>query len=341
MCTTSNELVSFGAAEDLVQAFRRFLSDHDIPVPDDSELGIACASMTNILLRHWDAALRDPNADIRKEFRDALALHAFLDNILDARNHAGFPQFLEHLKNLTKGGVRQNQWTSILDRLAPKLFELLIGLAAMHIGSGITLDHPTKSSGGTNPDVIVTIEGARWAFACKMLNTYDEGYPAKTKAYFDNIKDGVRQINNADVDHGLVIVSMKNAIDHNKAWPLLNPDAFKNGASPEYGSHHTAAEITDYFASAARKFHHDMLDEQGMDNVHALFAGSKARPVAVQYLHTVAAVTCCDTTMATPLQFLFAKTDDLGRAVADKLNRALQHRQYDPPSGNATPAPTV
>jgi len=45
-----------------------------------------------------------------------------------------------------------------------KMFELLIALAAMNMGTGLELDHPTKSSRGTNPDVIVTINGQRWAF---------------------------------------------------------------------------------------------------------------------------------------------------------------------------------
>jgi hypothetical protein len=44
------------------------------------------------------------------------------------------------------------------------MFELLIALAAMNMGTGLELDHPTKSSRGTNPDVIVTINGQRWAF---------------------------------------------------------------------------------------------------------------------------------------------------------------------------------
>lgn len=42
MCITSTELVSFDAAETLVQEFRRLLSDNDISIPDDSESGIAC-----------------------------------------------------------------------------------------------------------------------------------------------------------------------------------------------------------------------------------------------------------------------------------------------------------
>jgi hypothetical protein len=134
---------------------------------------------------------------------------------------------------------------------------------------------------------------------------------------------------------------MKNAIDHNQAWPLVNPDAYKHGASPEYGSHHTAEEITERSAGTARTFHQDMLNQEGEQHVLEVFAGSKARPVAIQYLHTVAAVTCCGTTMATPLQFLLAKTDDRGRAVAEKLNRALQHRRYDPPPSNPTPTPKV
>jgi hypothetical protein len=69
-----------------------------------------------------------------------------------------------------------------------------------------------------------------------------------------------------------------------------------------------------------------LLDEIGEEHVLAIFKGSKARPIVVQYLHTVGAVTCCDKTMATPLAFLLAKVDDIGRPVAEQLNQALQHR---------------
>jgi hypothetical protein len=320
------DLLSFADAEDLVQQFRDLLARHGIKLCDDSDLGVACGAMTSILLKHWDSALRDPRADIREEFRDALAVHALVHNALGAAQHPDFAQLLDHFGELAKGGVRQNQWTNVLDRIAPKVFELLIALAAMNMGTGLELDHPTKSSRGTNPDVIVTIDGQRWAFACKMLNTFAPGAPAKVRAYFDNILDGVRQINNATVDHGMVVVSMKNVIDHERAWPLRNAEAFKHGAEPEYDSYHSAEEITDLLATESRALHQAMLDEVGEENVLALFKNGKARPVVVQYLHTVGAVTCRDRTMATPLAFLFARIDDVGLPIATLLNRALQHR---------------
>ena len=326
MCVDGfRDLVSFADAEDLVQQFRVILARHGIKLCDDSDLGVACGAMTSVLLKHWDPALRDPGADIREEFRDALAVHALVHNALGAAQHPDFGQLLDHFRELAKGGVRQNQWTNVLDRIAPKVFELLIALAAMKMGTGLELDHPTRSSRGTNPDVIVTINGQRWAFACKMLNTFAPGAPAKVRAYFDNIQDGVRQINNATVDHGMVVISMKNVINHERAWPLLNPEEFKQGAEPEYDSYQSAEKITDLLATEARALHQAMLDEMGEENVIALFKNSKARPVVVQYLHTVGAVTCCDRTLATPLAFLFAKIDDVGLPIATLLNRALQH----------------
>lgn len=320
------DLVSFADADELVRQFRELLTRNGIKLADDSDLGVACGAMTSILLKHWDRALRNPGADVRQEFCDALAVQALVHNALGAAQRPGFAQLLEHLRQLAKGGVRQNQWTSVLDRIAPKVFELLIALAAINIGTGLELDHPIESSHGTNPDVIVTINGQRWAFACKMLNTFAPGAPAKVRAYFDNIRDGVRQINNAMVDHGMIIISMKNVINHGRAWPLLNPEAFKHGAEPEYDSYQSAHQISDLIATEARALHQAMLDEVGEENVLGLFKNSKARPVVVQYLHTVAAVTCCARTMATPLAFLLAKIDDVGLPIATLLNRALQHR---------------
>jgi hypothetical protein len=90
----------------------------------------------------------------------------------------------------------------------------------------------------------------------------------------------------------------------------------------EYDVFRTAEEVTDQLAAEARALHQAMFDEKGEANVLELFKNSKARPVSLQHLHTVAAVTCCEKTMATPLQFLLAKTDDIGRPVTELLNGA-------------------
>jgi hypothetical protein len=37
----------------------------------------------------------------------------------------------------------------------------------MQIGNGIELDDPYRSS-GDNPDILASIDGIRWGFACKM-----------------------------------------------------------------------------------------------------------------------------------------------------------------------------
>lgn len=322
--SADRDLVSFADVEDVVMEFLRLLERHGIQVPPESELGLCCSAATNILLRHWDSTLRDPLADVRDEFRDALAVYLVAKKTLASQGHADFGELVEHLKEMTLGGIRQNQWTMILDQSAPKIFELLIALAAMRVGTGLRLDDPGKSSGGKNPDVIATIDGARWAFACKMLNTFDRGCPAKPKAYFANIRDGVRQINNADVDHGLVIVSIKNGIDHERAWPLLNPEEFKRGAESEYDAVPDHQQVVDWLRAEASKLHTAMLELEGEDNVLALFANSKARPIAVQCLNTVTAVCRCGLAMPTPLLFLFNRADDLGTRVAALLNHGLQ-----------------
>src|SRR5206468_2780606 len=85
---------------------------------------------------------------------------------------------------------------------------------------------------------------------------------------------------------------------------------------------HRRSRITDQLATEARGLHNAMLDEIGEENVLALFKNTKARPFALQHVHTVAAVTCCGKTMATPLNFLVAKIDEIGRPIAEQLNRA-------------------
>jgi hypothetical protein len=152
------------------------------------------------------------------------------------------------------------------------------------------------------------------------------GVPArKTGGIFDSIRDGVRQINNADIDHGLVIVRIKNGIDQERAWPLLNPEEFKRGAESEYNAVPDHQQVVNWLREEAAKLHSAMLEAGGgEDNVLALFANGMARPIAVQCLNTVTAVCRCDRVMPTPLLFLFNRADDIGAKVAGQLNYGLQ-----------------
>lgn len=97
MCVDrARDFVGFSDAEGLVQKFKEILAFHHINIPDDSDLGIACGAMTGILLKHWDPALRDPQADVRHEFRDALAIHALVSGALSASERPDFEEFLPH-----------------------------------------------------------------------------------------------------------------------------------------------------------------------------------------------------------------------------------------------------
>lgn len=320
-----SEFVPFADVFDYVERFRALLASRGVAVAPGSPLDIACDASAAILLRHWDRSLLGPLLDIREDFRDALAVYTFARKVLKQQGHPDFNELLPHLMKLaTKGGIEQNQWSDVRDQLSPKIFELLIALAAMDSGTMIRLDDPDKSK-GDNPDVIVTIDGVRWGFACKMLNTAGpEGAP-NPKTLFDNIEKAVRQIEAApDVQVGLVIISLKNVIRHDRLWPILNPDEVANGAEPIFG----AAILQEPVVQCLRKRGTALFDEMekviGADEVLAIFRGRKASPGAAFYIQTVASIVRGGTPFPTHLLFLQPETDKVATAVCNRLNAALQ-----------------
>ena len=84
----------------------------------------------------------------------------------------------------------------------------------MGFAQDLKVDHPTKSSGGKNPDIVFSYQGTRWAIACKTLDT------EKAETLTGNISEGILQIDKSNADRGIVIVNMKNQIDHDKAWGI-------------------------------------------------------------------------------------------------------------------------
>jgi len=182
-----SDFVSFEDIHALVDEFKKVPAEHGLAVQPGSELDVACDATAALLLKHWDELLRDPHEDIRNDFRNALALAAFTRKIVKLRNHPDFDQLLPHVRTMVAGGgLAFNRWSSTLDKVTPKTFELLIALAAMDKGRNVMVDDPNRSK-GDNPDVIATIDGIRWGFACKLLNTFDDKSPPKPKTVFNNL----------------------------------------------------------------------------------------------------------------------------------------------------------
>jgi hypothetical protein len=207
------------------------------------------------------------------------------------------------------------------------MFELLIALASMAIGVKVRLDDPDASK-GDNPDVIATIDGVRWGFACKVLNTGGPERKPNPKTLFDNVEKGVRQIEAApDAEVGLVLIGLKNVIQHDKVWPILNPVDAANGAEPIFGAVVFQEQVIDYLRGLATTLVDDMEKSIGRDELLAIFKCRKARPGVAFYIQTVGSILREGVPFPTHLLFLQPETDDLVTTVCGRLNAALQDQE--------------
>ncbi|HEY3856746.1 MAG TPA: hypothetical protein VGO67_20360 [Verrucomicrobiae bacterium] len=105
-----------------------------------------------------------------------------------------------------------------------KVFELLVAGVLFRILSNIRLEKPKQAKRDKrNPDVIGEFRGRRWGFACKTSHSNNP------KSFLDRVREGVAQIEAADVERGVVIVNLKNLIPHDEIWP-----AFREPQSGEW-----------------------------------------------------------------------------------------------------------
>lgn len=223
----------------------------------------------------------DPQEDIRHVFTEVLGLWSFLRKIVRLESHARFSQFVPHLALLNKGTVAQNKVAPVCQEATNKIFELLFALVLLDVSNEVILDHPDLAK-GDNPDVLATIDGQCWGFACKTI------YGTSGKTFFDNLEKGVEQIEAAPkAQVGIVVVNFRNIISHEKCWPIQNEAAYRNGADPIF----TAYEQPEKFVAlqmneTVRHKCDQVVAEIGSPSINNLFAGKKALPAFLAFCQT-------------------------------------------------------
>ena len=233
------------------------------------------------MLKNQNPHICNPQEDIRHEFREVLGIWVFLRQIVRLNDHVCFAQFAPHLALLNKGTVIQNTRVPLCQEATNKIFELLFGLALLDLSDEVVLDH-SSSAKGDNPDVLATIDGQCWGFACKTL------YGSSGKTLYDNVKKGVEQIEAAPkAQVGTVIMNFRNIINHEKCWSILNEDEYRNGAEPIFSSYKSPAEfVASQVSEVVTQKHNQIVAEIGLPNIMNLFAGKKALPGYLVYCPT-------------------------------------------------------
>lgn len=274
-------VVPYTELAQLVDAFEAVLKRFGIPIQSGSELEKACCSVVEVMVKNQNAHICDPQEDIRHVFAEVLGVWSFLRRIVRLKDHVCFPRFVPHLALLNKGMVVQNTRAPLCQEVTNKIFELLFALVLLDVSDEVILDHPLRAK-GDNPDVLATIDGQCWGFACKTM------YGSSGTTFYDNLKKGVEQIEAAPkAQVGIVVMNFRNMIKHEKCWPILNEAEYRNGAEPIFAAYNRPEEFVREHILEVVTQKHDQVDaESGLRNIMNLFAGKKALPGFLAYCQT-------------------------------------------------------
>jgi hypothetical protein len=276
----SRDMYSFQDVETLLYRLEALLQAHDIRIPAASVLnaiGLDVLEVANPKYRREDT-IHDP----RTRLRHLIGVEEFARAVLAIQTHAEFPKFIPHLRLLQNAAALQNVPTSVSDQSTNKLFELFVAAGVLWCGSNIELDDPAAAR-GDNPDILITIADARWGVACKTLHS------AHRQTIFDNIQNGVQQIDASDCDTGVVVLNLKNIIDHDRYWPALTRiDSAEGGET--FAAFSDANAPVSLLRQQMVSIGHGVVEYVGTETFRRLFEDSKSLPTFLLWGHTAAGV---------------------------------------------------
>lgn len=223
---------------------------------------------------------RPPNErlDVRSQLQNAVCTSSFIKLFLSCVGHPLFYKLLPHIKLLAEASLRQAAPTPREDQGNDKVFELYIAMAALGFVDDIDLDHPEHSR-GDNPDLLLRVPSGRWALACKAPHSQ------RIDTLWDRIVDGVDQIERADCDVGLVVVTLKNLLTVD-GWFTL--DRLENEC--RYGVYKSAEVAIQKLLRYGGQVNSNLTQFAGSERIHGLFSGKKALPGVLFLLETAVPV---------------------------------------------------
>lgn len=197
--------------------------------------------------------------------------------------HPDFIQLCPHFELLLteEAQVVQTAWSPVTDPANNKLFELVIAMGVMQFGQNVEVDHPVRSSGGKNPDVLALVRGKRWAFACKAMHS------ANPLTYAGAVGKAVEQIDASDAAKGVVVVNLKNILDQDAFWPAY-PSEDGIVRYGEWPSAEAADQALELHVTGLLTGWEEAIG--GAAGLHELFDGSKAAPIILNYANVVCLV---------------------------------------------------
>lgn len=261
------------------------------------------------LLDIWKSgqARPDPHGNI---VRTAAGVHDFAAKVLAAQNLPEFSSFHAHLKLIAQGTLHTS--LSQMDKAesddaARKLVELYVAALAIHCGTNIRLDDPNHSK-GDNPDILLDFEGCEWAIAIKTVAS------TSGQTIFERIKEAAEQIDRSGAERGLILLNVKDSVDHKTFWSRTFVD--ENEAVAALRSEVEA------LCEAADK-------DRPQSEWDAVFSGKARRPVLFMAQTVVRLDTAASSETATPIKILLAcnfggALDPDAQDLAESLTHFMQ-----------------
>jgi len=277
-----NEYFSFNEGRDLVLRFERLLKKNGITIELGGDLKNKYRSVFEVLFRFEQHKKRGDSEDYQSLFRDFSALYDLALKVISVKKHDDFRRLLPHLRKLNKCNSAQNWPSPITDQDANKIIELYLAALCMRIGTSVYLDDPYNSK-GNNPDVIASLNGRRWGFACKTIHTNN------SQTMFENIEKAINQIEKSDAEIGVPVINTKNMLPHDHIWPLEK--FFLSETEPLSILKAAVKQIQD-------RFEHDI----GLEHILARFRGKKALPGVIYIAQSVSSVFFIETSTPTPIR---------------------------------------
>ncbi|TQN55375.1 hypothetical protein FLX27_29890 [Agrobacterium tumefaciens] len=220
--------VTFLAAGERVDQFVALLDEIGHPILQQSNTendALAASEIIDI----WKGRTPYPE-DPRPVVRAALGFVDLAGKVMSTENSSDFDKLRAHLALLSGGSTLQNTASNVLDDVANKMIELYVACLAIRAGfSNVDVDHPVSAS-GTNPDVMFDFRGKRWAIALKTLHSVNP------QTIFDNVAKASNQIQASAADRGVVMLNVKNVLQHDDLWPEPDMPQLEDTAKAALGS---------------------------------------------------------------------------------------------------------
>jgi hypothetical protein len=146
---------------------------------------------------------------------------------------------------------------------------------------------------------------------------------------FDRLEEGVEQIDRSPAEIGCTIINLKNQIDHDETWPIVNPDEYIKGIeTPTFGAWRDIEYPRDTLRALADRRHNELVTTNGNAAIESLFSKSKSIPGALLFLQTATALASgpVNSTIGIFNLMCLGRIDSTTAATVDRLNDAMHHR---------------